>query len=73
MYNMILAAIPAVMTDTASAATDSIAAASIVEQATPVVQELSVWDLCLKGGFIMVPLVLLSLVCIYVFIELNLM
>lgn len=66
---MILAAIPATMTDTASAATDSVAAASIVEQASVAVQELSVWDLCLKGGFIMVPLVLLSLVCIYVFIE----
>ena len=32
-------------------------------------EELSLWQLCLKGGWIMIPLVLLSLVCIYVFIE----
>ena len=37
--------------------------------AAPVAQELSVWELCVKGGFIMIPLALLSLVCIYVFIE----
>ena len=32
-------------------------------------QELSVWDLCLKGGFIMIPLLILSLVSIYIFVE----
>ncbi|MCH5245897.1 MAG: MotA/TolQ/ExbB proton channel family protein [Muribaculaceae bacterium] len=32
-------------------------------------EELSLWQLCLKGGFIMIPLALLSIVCIYVFIE----
>ena len=37
--------------------------------ATPVVKELSVWDLCVKGGLIMIPLALLSLICIYVFVE----
>ena len=31
--------------------------------------ELSVWDLCLKGGIIMIPLALLSLVSIYIFFE----
>ncbi len=31
--------------------------------------ELSVWDLCVQGGFIMIPLALLSLICIYIFIE----
>lgn len=33
------------------------------------VNDLSLWDLCLKGGFIMIPLALLSVICIYVFIE----
>ena len=32
-------------------------------------QELSVWDLCLKGGFITIPLLILSLVSIYIFVE----
>lgn len=31
--------------------------------------ELSMWDLCLKGGIIMIPLALLSLVSIYIFFE----
>lgn len=31
--------------------------------------ELSVWELCLQGGWIMIPLVALSIVCIYIFIE----
>lgn len=32
-------------------------------------QELSVWELCLEGGFIMIPLALLAVISIYVFIE----
>ena len=48
-------------------ATDSIsAAAGATEGAT---SELSVWELCLQGGWIMIPLVVLSIVCIYIFIE----
>lgn len=31
--------------------------------------ELSLWDLCLKGGPLMIVLALLSLVCIYIFVE----
>ena len=31
--------------------------------------ELSIWDLCVEGGWIMIPLALLALVCIYIFIE----
>lgn len=48
-------------------ATDSISAATgAAEGATA---ELSVWELCLQGGWIMIPLVVLSIVCIYIFIE----
>jgi biopolymer transport protein ExbB len=32
-------------------------------------EELSLWQLCLQGGFIMIPLAILSVVCIYIFIE----
>lgn len=50
-----------------TAVSDSISAtAGAVEGATA---ELSVWELCLEGGFIMLPLALLSVVCIYIFIE----
>lgn len=31
--------------------------------------QLSLWDLCVEGGWIMIPLALLALVCIYIFIE----
>lgn len=31
--------------------------------------ELSLWQLCVQGGFIMIPLALLALVCCYIFIE----
>lgn len=50
--------------DVAPIATDSIAAV-----ATQKTAELSVWDLCLEGGFIMIPLLILSVVCIYILIE----
>lgn len=33
------------------------------------VQELSLWDLCLRGGPLMIPIALLSLVCVYIFVE----
>lgn len=38
---------------------------------TPVAQqvELSLWDLCLQGGPLMIVLAVLSLACIYIFIE----
>lgn len=56
----------ATVADTATVMTD---AASAAAPAAPVVQELSVWQLCLEGGFIMLPLALLSLIAIYIFIE----
>lgn len=31
--------------------------------------ELSVWELCIKGGFIMIPLAILLLISVYIFIE----
>ncbi len=48
------------------AATDSVNTATA---ATSTAQELSVWELCLSGGIIMIPLAVLSIVCIYIFIE----
>ena len=42
------------------------AAATATTSAT---QEISLWDLCLKGGIVMIPLLLLLLVSIYVLVE----
>ena len=51
-----------------TAVTDTVAA--VGSAAAPVIEEkLSVWDLCLKGGWIMIPLLILSVVSIYIFIE----
>lgn len=54
--------------------TDSVTAvagtlAQPVAQAAPAAESLSFWELCVKGGFIMIPLALLLIVSIYVFIE----
>jgi len=38
-------------------------------QAAPTATSLSLWELCLQGGPLMIPLALLSLICVYVFVE----
>lgn len=43
--------------------------AAAAAEAASNVAELSLWDLCLRGGPLMIPLALLSLICVYVFIE----
>lgn len=67
MLNAILMSIQSALADTVVSVQETIAVAE--PQAAQAPAELSVWDLCLKGGFIMIPLALLSIVCIYVFIE----
>ena len=63
------------MDTTVQAVTDSaaaIAAATVpaaAEVAEPVVKELSVWDLTMAGGWLMIPLALLAIVSIYIFFE----
>lgn len=54
--------------DTLSATADSLTPA-MQEQAAQMVQELSVWDLTMRGGFIMIPLAILSIISIYIFVE----
>lgn len=53
------------LSDTVAVMENEITAAAATAQ--PV--ELSVWELCIKGGFIMIPLALLLLISIYIFIE----
>ena len=47
---------------------DSIASGAPAAQEAAV-KELSVWELCVEGGFIMIPLLVLALISIYIFIE----
>lgn len=56
-----------IQTATTQVVADSIAAAAETTQL--IAEELSVWELCLEGGFIMLPLLLLSIVSIYIFVE----
>ena len=49
--------------------TDSAFVTTVTEVAAPApVQELSVWDLALQGGWIMIPLAILSIISIYIFV-----
>jgi len=51
---------------------DTISSSTAAQQfdgAAVAVKELSLWDLCLSGGFIMIPLALLAALSIYIFIE----
>lgn len=55
--------------DTLSAVTNSAYTEAVTEQASQMARELSVWDLTIRGGFIMIPLAILSIISIYIFIE----
>jgi biopolymer transport protein ExbB len=56
------------LTDSASQVTDSVAS-TVAAAAPTVTKDLSVWDLTLAGGWLMIPLALLSIVSIYIFFE----
>ena len=63
MMNTILAAILLQVTDTVPAPL------VLTPEVTDGIVELNLWDLTLKGGFFMIPLLLLSILAIYVFVE----
>ncbi len=65
LLNMISAQTIESLSDTVAVMENEMTAAAATVQ--PV--ELSVWELCIKGGFIMIPLALLLLISIYIFIE----
>ncbi len=52
---------------TVAAVSDTVA--TVAPAAAVPARELSVWELCLEGGFIMMPLALLAVISVYVFIE----
>lgn len=68
IFNSILAVI-ATQTDTVTAAISQVATTTTTQVAPAIEQQLSVWDLTLKGGIIMIPIAILSLISIYILIE----
>ena len=55
--------------DTVATAATTAATAATATTTTTTISELSIWELCLEGGFIMIPLAILSIIAIYIFIE----
>ncbi|MBR2980665.1 MAG: MotA/TolQ/ExbB proton channel family protein [Odoribacter sp.] len=41
----------------------------VLTEVTEVVNEMNLWDLAVKGGWIMIVLAILSVLCIYIFVE----
>ena len=54
---------------TAATTAATAATAATATTTTTTTSELSIWELCLEGGFIMIPLAILSIIAIYIFIE----
>lgn len=78
LLNTILAQVTAPIDSVAQQVTDTMATAAAAVTATtpaatqaaePVVKDLSVWDLTMAGGWLMIPLALLALVSVYIFFE----
>ena len=73
----ILAQIPVIAdsltgrTDSAAtvATVDTVTSAAAAAAATEAAPSLSIWQLCVEGGWIMIPLALLAVISIYIFIE----
>ncbi len=73
----ILAQIPVIadsltgLTDSAAtvATVDTVTSAAAAAAATEPAPSLSIWQLCVEGGWIMIPLALLAVISIYIFIE----
>lgn len=68
--------ISTILTNIAQLATDSAVIDTLVnttqnlsETTTEIPEELNLWSLMLKGGFFMIPLLLLSILSIYIFVE----
>lgn len=57
------------MQDIPEAVADTITTIGGGADTAQTVAELSVWDLCMKGGFTMIPLAILLIISIYIFIE----
>ncbi|MBR6757306.1 MAG: MotA/TolQ/ExbB proton channel family protein [Bacteroidaceae bacterium] len=69
MLNIILSTLPQVSVDSTLVDT-LVTTTQALNTTTPEVpEELNLWSLMLKGGFFMIPLLLLSILSIYIFVE----
>lgn len=62
-------AIIGIQSEEAYQMTDTLANGTSTVDPAVIEQELSMWELCLKGGIIMIPLFLLSIISIYILVE----
>lgn len=69
MISTILANIAQLATDSAVIDTLVNTTQNLSETTTEIPEELNLWSLMLKGGFFMIPLLLLSILSIYIFVE----
>lgn len=57
------------LTETQLADTGAAAISDLIPAPVAEVPELSIWELCVEGGWIMIPLAVLAVISIYIFIE----
>ena len=69
MISTILANIAQLATDSAVIDTLVNTTQNLSETTTEIPEELNLWSLMLKGGFFMIPLLLLSILSLYIFVE----
>lgn len=65
IINTIFTSVPGAVTDTVNIVSETAAVSTEAAETA----RMSVWELCLKGGFIMIPLAILLVISIYIFIE----
>lgn len=69
MLNIILSTLPQVSVDSTLVDTLVTTTQALNTTTSEVPEELNLWSLMLKGGFFMIPLLLLSILSIYIFVE----
>lgn len=63
--NIVAATANQLITDSSATTISTIATTTVAEE-TP---ELSIWELCIEGGWIMIPLAILAIISLYIFFE----
>lgn len=66
---LFLQEIAAIAADSAAAAASAISPVAAAAEPAPAPEPLSLWQLCVEGGWVMILLALLLVISIYVFVE----
>lgn len=69
-----LQAVESFLTESTDTVSTVVATAATTANPLPVAEattteSISLWELCMEGGWIMIPLAILSIICIYIFVE----